>query len=104
MDERVVICVHKNKTYLRTSSYSAHCWCCRGSGGAGSSREPLAAVAAVGGLGSAECRVIGAAAGPEGLGVVVMGSGPVQDSEKAPTGGESRDGAGVDVVDGLHQA
>lgn len=38
------------------------------------------------------------------MGVVVMGSGPVQDSEKAPTGGESRDGAGVDVVDGLHQA
>jgi hypothetical protein len=36
-----------------------------------------------------------------------MGSGPVPDSVKVPTGGESRDGAGVDVVDvvdGLHQA
>lgn len=104
MDNRVVICVHKNKTYLRTSSYSAHCWCCKGSGGAGSNREPLVAVAAVGGLGFAGCKAIDAAEGPGDLGVVVTGSGPVRDFEKAPTGGGSRDGAGVDVVDGLHQA
>ena len=38
------------------------------------------------------------------MGVGAMGSGPAPDSEKVLTGGESRDGAGVDVVDGLHQA
>jgi hypothetical protein len=65
---------------------------------------PLVAVAAAGGLGFAECKAIGAAAALGGLGVAVMGSDPGQDSERAPTGGESRDGAGVDVVDGLHRA
>ena len=104
MDRRVVICVPKNKTYLRTSSYSAHCWCCKGFGGAESNKEPLAAAAGVGDLGSAGCRETDAEEVPEGLGVGAMGSGPAPDSEKVLTGGESRDGAGVDVVDGLHRA
>lgn len=58
----------------------------------------------MGDLGFAGCRETGAEEVLEGLGVGAMGSGPVPDSVKVPTGGESRDGAGVDVVDGLHQA
>jgi hypothetical protein len=94
----------KTKTYLRTSSYSGHCLCCRGFGGAGSSRGPLVAVEAVGDPEFAECKATGAAEVLEGLGVGAMDNGPVQDFAKAPTGGAIRDGAGVDVVDGLHQA
>jgi hypothetical protein len=98
------LCTQKNKTYLRTSSCSVHCLCCRGSGGAGSSRGPLVVVEAVGALGFAECKATGAAEVLGGLDVAAMDNGPVQDFAKAPTGGASRDGAGVDVVDGLHQA
>lgn len=79
-----------------------HCWCCRGSGGAASSRGLLAAVAAAVGPGSAGCKAIDAGVGPADWDAGARGSGPVLDSEWVPTGGESPGGAdvGVDVVGG----
>jgi len=73
-----------------------HCWRCRGSGGAGNNKEPLAAAAAAAvaavALGSAGCRAIGAEEGLAGLGVVARGSVPVPGSVRGLTDEESRGG------------
>jgi hypothetical protein len=79
-----------------------HCWCCTGSGGAAASnREPLAAVAAAAGLGSAGGKATDAVQVLVDSGAAAMGSGLAPGSVTAPTGVESR--GGVDVG-GLRQA
>jgi hypothetical protein len=90
------------ETYLTTSSCSVHCWCCRG-WGAPDSKEPLAAAGAAGDLGSAARRATGEV-GVLGIGMdEATGSGLEQDSEQAPTDGESRGAVGGGGV-GRHQA
>lgn len=63
--------MNKTMTYPKTNNCLVHYWCCRGFDDAESSREPLAAVGAAAAAvevvpGSAECRAIGAEAGPGG--------------------------------------
>lgn len=77
---------------LKTSSYSAHYWCCRGSGEQGS-REPLAVAGDLVGLGVAARRATDEVEEPEGWRGAARDNEPAPGTEQAGSGEESQDAA-----------